>query len=515
MYRLLPAALFFFFLALYLFSVGIPFPHTDSQVMYETARAIGLEHKLELPPSPLPQVIIGQNGHSYSKYDPGLPLLSAPIVAYADKVALHNKAYRYATGAVFVMIVPAAAMALAMLALFLLARQFYGIQQALVITLVTGLASTIWPYARLFLTEAVLTAMLALAVLAIYWFAHSPTPTSTQHTPSLQWLRSSIPRYIALAIASISMGFAILTRASMVIYLPGLFYLLAKLQNKQSNTDNPVLPRFFLSLLHEARERWAIFTVFSSGPVLAIVGLLWHNYLRFGTPFKTGYEGEAFSTFPLVGIMGLLVSPGKSVFVFAPPLVLSALLWPRFKRHHATLARSILIMTTCALLYYGSWWAWHGGWVWGPRFLVPLIPLWCLAWGEIPSQRVWWLAAVMIFLLGIGVQIAGTFTDTNLAYFEAFAGATDPDDETRYAMVHYDLDTSPLAIAWRQAKHDQWETQAIYHLQGTRLKSVWVDGIPKTVHRMLAVSALVIGWVVFQNGKLDKGKRHGNRKTEI
>ncbi len=449
MRHLLTLTIFVGFLALYLFSVGIPFYSSDGLVMYETARAIAFDGRLDIPHHELPQVIEGREGRYYSKYDPGMSLLAAPVVAYADQVAQGASANRYAVGAIFVILVPAASMALGVASTAVIARRFYTPRLSLLIAIVAGAGTMAWPYGRLFFSEAVLTGALCLSIAAL---------TAQQ------------PR---VGLASVALGIGILTRASMMIYLPGLVYLIWQ---QHSPPD---------------RRRHLVWLII--GAVVAIGVLLWHNWLRFGTLFSTGYQGETFDTWPWVGIFGLLFSPGKSIFIYAPPLILSVLLWRRFRRRTPILANAVLLMTATAFVYYGTWWAWHGGWVWGPRFLVPLMPLWCLAWGEVPSRIGWRLAAAMILLVGIGVQLIGTFSDINPTYAEAFAGATDPDDRARYAMVHYHLDKTPLVMA---LKRRQWEEQAIYNLQSTDLTEAWVYGIPRVVHWMLALSAGFMGWII-------------------
>jgi hypothetical protein len=127
------------------------------------------------------------------------------------------------------------------------------------------------------------------------------------------------------------------------------------------------------------------------------------------------------------------------------------------------------------------------------------MPLWCLPWGEIPPRWSWRAAAILILLAGVGVQLIATFTNTTPAYADAFAGASDPDDETRYAMVHYALDKAPLVAGVRRAWRGQWEDQAIYHLQGTDLTADWVYGVPQAVERGFAISLLVIGWAWWRN----------------
>lgn len=430
-------AVFGLFFSFYLFAVGIPFQSSDGQVMYETARSLAFDHDFAIRGETrfLPQVITGEDGQAYSKYDPGLPLLAAPVIRWADATAKENFADRYAVAAVFVQMVPAASMALALVALYTLAERLYGKAHALFIVLVTGLGTTVWVYGALFFAEATITAALLLALLAL--------------------TRRDKP---AVTLASLSLGLMLLTRLNTVIYLGSLCYFLVR------QTPPP--------------RRAVIVARLMIFPILALGLLAWHNHLRFGTVLQTGYEGENFTWAVPAGIIGMLVSPGKSVFLYAPPLILSALLYPRFRRRFSTLATTLLLLTGSALIFYGAWWAWHGGWVWGARFLVPLMPLWILVWGEIPRALKWRGLGVLLFVVGFAIQILGTFTVVNWTYARAFAGSSDPDDESRYAMVHYDFAQTPLAGAWQQVHAGKWQPQALFKLQTTGLPGNWSGGMP-------------------------------------
>src|SRR5205814_1515309 len=69
-------------------------------------------------------------------------------------------------------------------------------------------------------------------------------------------------------------------------------------------------------------------------PVVAggLLYLAW-NYWRFGSPFEFGYS-EGFDTPLLVGLYGWFFSSGKSVFLYAPVLILLIGALPRFARRH-------------------------------------------------------------------------------------------------------------------------------------------------------------------------------------
>ncbi|MCB9435977.1 MAG: hypothetical protein H6673_03175 [Anaerolineales bacterium] len=450
------------FWCIYLLSVAGPFASSDDVVMMQTAYQLANEGHLHIPSSDLPQVINGQNGKLYSKYDPGLPLLTVPVMWWAAWIADHNiGANSFVVGAYFAMLIPTGMMALAMAGLYRLGLRLYSHRRAVYITVVAGLGTTVWPYGHIYFAEGVLTAALVWAVFGLL-----------------------VDKRASLSMASAALGVGILTRASFAIYWPNLLILAAFWRD---------LPRPVGATSPAPRRRWLYLSI---GPILAIGGLLIHNTLRFGDPFTTGYTDEGFTTPVWEGVIGLLLSPGKSIFIYAPPLILSIWGWRRFYRQYPKFTRGLLLISSIVIVFYGSWWAWHGGWVWGPRFLVPLMPLWCLAIPPITRRNI--IIFALIFFAGGGVQYLGTFTDTTPAYTEAFANA-DPDDETRYAMVHYQPTKTPLAYAIRRARVGDWQPQAVYNLGHTHLSKAWVSGIPTTINIMLWVSSIGIGWSLWKN----------------
>jgi hypothetical protein len=195
--------------------------------------------------------------------------------------------------------------------------------------------------------------------------------------------------------------------------------------------------------------------------------LLAHNALRFGDPLATGYAGEAFSTPPWAGIGGLLFSPGKGLWLHAPPLVLSALLWLRFRRAHPPLAGFLALAWALALPFYGMWWAWDGGWAWGPRLLVPLLPLSCLPLLALPARRGWWAAAGCALALGVAVNALGILSNPATLHAQAAAGC-----------VAWTLHDIPLAGATRLLADGHSEPLALFHLTESGLPRTWSVGAP-------------------------------------
>ena len=112
------------------------------------------------------------------------------------------------------------------------------------------------------------------------------------------------------------------------------------------------------------------------------------------------------------GLDGLLLSTGKSVFLYAPivALAIPALRWMwRARRADAQL---FLAVTAAVLLAAARLADWHGDPTWGPRRALPLVPLAveavALAWAARPrpGRRAGVVLGVLV-AAGLGVQTVG------------------------------------------------------------------------------------------------------------
>src|SRR5439155_2714025 len=123
---------------------------------------------------------------------------------------------------------------------------------------------------------------------------------------------------------------------------------------------------------------------------------------------------EAFSLPIWEGALGLLVSPGRSLFLYAPPVLLGLALWPRFARHFAAEALLIAAIGAGHPLVYGRWYSWWAGLSWGPRFLLPALPFLLLPLALLPARRAWRLVAGALVVAGLlvnAVALLVSFTE--------------------------------------------------------------------------------------------------------
>lgn len=116
-------------------------------------------------------------------------------------------------------------------------------------------------------------------------------------------------------------------------------------------------------------------------PVMVSAALLMaFNLARFGDVLQSGYrftEGEGFIHPITTGLFGLFLSPYRGLFWYSPLLLLSipgAVTLLREKRNRRSTVFFLVVILAQALMF-ASWWSWHGGVVWGARFLIPVTPL--------------------------------------------------------------------------------------------------------------------------------------------
>jgi 4-amino-4-deoxy-L-arabinose transferase-like glycosyltransferase len=153
-------------------------------------------------------------------------------------------------------------------------------------------------------------------------------------------------------------------------------------------------------------------------PLLAL--FLAYNRARWGDVFSTGYE--EIHALPQEnigwGLLGLTVSPGKSLFLYSPPLLLALFGLPRLWRTHRPVVVLLAGLTLPPMVAAAHTQFWSGGWCWGPRvwlFVTPVLLLPLAPWVDgllstRPRSLARWLRVGVLALFGLsglGVQTVG------------------------------------------------------------------------------------------------------------
>ena len=297
---------------------------------------------------------------------------------------------------------------------------------ALLATLLFALGTLHFAYSAYFFSEPQVAAALLAATLVLF-ASGTAGPVSLQRG----------------ALAGLAIGLALWVRPTHII----------------------VVPIFLLAIFAQYRKE-SIGALLSFATVVGVFGgaYLLRNFVLFGNVLDFGYPNIAeggkqilgFDTPLLSGLYGFLLSPAKSVFLFAPPLLLAIpglrSLWNR-RRGLAVLATAGPI---AYLLFFSRYTQWEGGYCVGPRYMLPAMVLLCLGLGPILEEGSQWVKRAAIILLGAGIFVQLTSMATSFLEDEANGSYYDHfwNLKTNYAplisqtklWMHYAFSPAPAAI---------------------------------------------------------------------
>jgi hypothetical protein len=369
---------FVFVLALYLLSSPGRIDSFDSQWRYEVTRNLINHHRPDIRDPELVHNVLAlrsANGSVYTRYSAAASITAIPFVLVGRSIGGDNsETERFAFSLV-------SAFFGAFTSLLLLGFYFdLGLSRKRAVgwTLAASFASLLWPLSCTTL-DNIQHAFFVLASLRL-----------ARHSA----LRASIP-------------------LAFVAGLPG-----GVLINYQE-AFGFVLPMLALATLKSDTRRtsWARYIAYGTGASLGVLAWMFYNNLRLGTPFASGKLDTASAHHPplfgnpLIGMLSLLLSPGRSVFLYSPTLVLGVLGFGALWRRERWLATAIIATSFVHFAIISSLSFFAGDWCWGPRYLGCLLPLWALAAPfaiTTPSRTTlsrWLLAlSLCVQLLGVSVE---------------------------------------------------------------------------------------------------------------
>ncbi len=189
-------------------------------------------------------------------------------------------------------------------------------------------------------------------------------------------------------------------------FLPGL--LVGVSIQLKPNLALAALP-LFADLL--ARRQWRRAATMALPVAVSVGVLLWLYAKLYGSPLTPPQPFLLGN--PLEGAWGLLASPQAGLLVCCPVAALAFYCWPAFVRKRG---RPALQLGTGFVLFFlsmASYQIWYAGACYGPRHLVPVLPLLLASLAALPETRLyrnaagkaltWGLAAVSVAANGFAV----------------------------------------------------------------------------------------------------------------
>ena len=199
----------------------------------------------------------------------------------------------------------------------------------------------------------------------------------------------------------------------------------------------PFVPPAACVILLIARSRISLRTALLSAASfwLLILPSLAYNFVRTGSPIRPAtasdqylHGANALTGSILHGLYGLFLSPNRSLFLFSPVLVVSLIAIARWRTLTPEQRQLLAVYGAAAFAYalliakMANW----GAFGWGPRYLLPILPVVFLA----TAHGLVWLwrasrpAAIALTLISAAVTLPASVVNWHLAT-TSFAHADD------------------------------------------------------------------------------------------
>jgi len=425
-------SIFMFLSSFYFLFASLHVGSGDGVVMYQVTRALVETRSFAIPP-PSPGTVVvdhwgepippdklrrggqygawGIDGRYYAQYGVGQSLLAVPFYVLGRWIYQQTQwGTADFASRVGVMFLNPLILALVGSAIYQLAQWLeYEPGVALGVALVVCLATPLWVYSKTFFSEPLVALAFVVATLAA--------------------VRGDQGSTAGWAICGAALGMAVLVKPVTLA----------------------VLPAFLIYAASHRRRRGQALALVVGPLLLGILAVALYNTIRFGSPLDTGYRTAAWNVPPWVGMYGLLLSPGKGLIWYCPSIVLGLAGWFLLARRQPRAAKLLGGVSSLYLLAHSAYNHWHGGGAWGPRLILPIVPLLVLPLAEWLQRSIHhnWvrlgLAAVLV--AGFVVQLPAVLVHPARALQSLYARSASP---TQYTMRQlYRIADSPLLGQWQ------------------------------------------------------------------
>ena len=283
----------------------------------------------------------------------------------------------------------------------ILRRLRYGERVAVVGSLIYAVGTMAWPYAKFDFSEPLVTTLL----LASVWL-------------SLVFGATGRRRFVLLA--GLAVFAAVLTKYVSLIAVPILVAGLVANAKPGGSWGDAIRDSLRPVLLFLAPFVGILPAALVAAAVLFDFRLLYEQELLGG--LQRGWLELPFE----LGLGGLITSWGKGVLWYNPILLVTLPVLPWFVRRHGWRSLAFVAIPIAYALLYSRKQVWYGGNAWGPRYLVPTLPL-LVIWGAplfervVERARTWVPGAALaaVVLVSASVQVMGVAKDF-IGYLDLF-----------------------------------------------------------------------------------------------
>jgi hypothetical protein len=326
------------------------------------------------------------NGHYYSDKAIGVSLLAAIVYLPMFWISILLK-YNFSLFVIkysFTFFVVGLPSAFAGSLIYVYCKYISGSPtRAFIVTLAISLGTMIMPYSIIFFSHSLTAALLFIAFFLIFKLK----------------VRPEVGKKGYLILIGFLLGLALITEYTTVIVVIPL-----------------VLYYFYVFGKYGVFRRFSTLVSPALGGLIPLSTLLIYNTLVFGSPLAIGYEylyDPEYGSSMAEGLMGIgrphptivmftTVHPAEGLFWQSPVLIMAiigAFFMFRDRRY-----RPEALITTVAFLGFlimdSGYFMWWGGFAFGPRHIIPMLPFLCLPLIFVPRRLFFLVAILGLFSIG-------------------------------------------------------------------------------------------------------------------
>lgn len=432
---------FIFFFLIYLITSGGHLDNYDGIAYFLITENLVLEKSLKIDPnSPSAEklqfnvtsllashgailtskTINGTSPKNYINYAPLISFIAVPL--YVIALVLKQEPIHFVPYFLNSIIIT-----LTDLVVFAFASELYKSKKiGFVLSLLLAVTSFIWPYKSTMFTQP----LLGLCAVSSVYFLYSIGKNRINH---------------AEIFGGILLGSVALAHPTGIMIIPAIFI-------------------YALLLLRRDKVKLAKFLIFFFITISFIFCL---NEIRFGSPMDFGYRDEQSLKFhtDIIGLAGMIFSPGKGIIFFFPMSILVPLAIWKFLKQERLLTVLIVYIFVTYWLWFGTivdpYWGASGNW--GVRYLVQVLPFLILPIGILIRFTKFRFVIAGLAVAGFIVNLLGALVWDMYAYAYGWERL----GLWKFGMKSWDLFTwdwnhSPIVLTWQLLNSDYLSTISNY-----------------------------------------------------
>jgi len=228
----------------------------------------------------------------------------------------------------------------------------------------------------------------------------------------------SKPRFIYAWLLCVMLGLCLLLRASMLVTVLPVYIVAAAAEVCAAESQSRL----------KKIGKWLCAGFLGTAGFAAVT--LWYNYIRFGDVFEIGYmravesqwtEYNLFGSSPLPTFVAMLFSPGKSIFLYNPVLLLIPLTLCAFYRRHKVVTLVMTAAVVANFVFYSFFTAWAGDYAWSIRYQVVILPFLVLPLIELFNRPLKILAKTVVISIMVAsgvIQLGSVVYNFHLEFVQ-------------------------------------------------------------------------------------------------